>query len=174
MDGAQLVAIVSVIVSPVTALVAVWLTANLSWRQRQRDQAAHERSAALESIGQYTALLMDATPKLVLNNDLREYETPEAAIIGLYARWDQVRRPFMTLSASHPSKEVRHLALELIVQLEQVLRRTDTVIKSGTANESGETAETERIYRGCSAMAERFGALIESGDRGRRSAARTP
>ena len=153
MDGAQILALTAVVVSPAAALVGVWLSSSLSARQRQREREDAARSEALASLAHFMALLVDAAPVLVVAGDLREYATPEEAIAGLYQRWGTAREGMVLLSVSHPSSEVRKLAFDLQARTEMSLRLTDGAIKSGSDPDS--SAHHESL-----AMAGRLGELL--------------
>ncbi|MBV8863062.1 MAG: hypothetical protein JO082_15240 [Mycobacterium sp.] len=148
MDGSQVVALASVIVSPAGALAGVWLTSSLTARQRRRDQQDKYRDNALHGLARFMSLAIDANPSMVLSGDLREYTSPEDAIAGLYERWKVAREPLVLLAYSHPSDEVRRLAFDVQAGLELVLRRTDDLIKSNPDAEmrlGGPQTEYERF-----------------------------
>jgi hypothetical protein len=159
----ETVSIVSVIVSPIAALMGAWLNSHLAQRQRRRDQQDTYRENALQGLASFMSLVLDANPSLILNGDLREYPTPIDAINGLYERWKSAREPLVLLTFSHPSERVRRLAFTLQAELEMVLRNTDDVLKSKSApsgslqegsnkcvkdgNELGRLLETAAGYR---------------------------
>lgn len=61
---------------------------------------------------------LDAEPTLVATGSIRDYNSPEAAVAGPYARRVQVREPLVLLACAHPSEEVRRLALNAQARLE--------------------------------------------------------
>jgi hypothetical protein len=157
MDATQIITVVSLIVSPASALAAVWLTSNLATGQRRREQEDRARADALSALGHLAAVYADAMPSLVYNGDLREYTSPEDAIKGLYARWNKAREPMMVLNVSHPSAEVRDLAFGVQGELEVVLRLTDDAIKS-----QGSLDRAEHMYHQCGQKFMRLGGLLSS------------
>jgi hypothetical protein len=135
MTSSDVVALVSLVVSPTAALAAVWLTSRLAAERTQRDQEDKARGDALTALGHFYALLMDAQPSLIINGDLREYESREEAVAGLYDRWRTSREPLMVLAVAHTSKEARELAFKVQAYLEHALRESDDVIKCKNDNE---------------------------------------
>lgn len=125
----DVVALVSVVVSPIAALIGVWMTSRLSEKARARDREDKAREEALRGLGEFIAVLVDGEPRLVAHGDLREYDSPGDAISGLYARWAAVRQPLMLLNVTHPSREVRRLAFQAQAQMEMVLRQTDDCLQ---------------------------------------------
>jgi hypothetical protein len=160
----ETVSIVSVIVSPIAALVGAWLNSHLAQRQRRRDQQDTYRENALQGLASFMSLVLDANPSLILNGDLREYPTPIDAINGLYERWKSAREPLVLLTFSHPSDQVRKLAFTLQAELEMVLRNTDDALKSKSAS----SGSLQEAYIKCFNDGDVLGRLLETsaGSRG--------
>jgi hypothetical protein len=161
----ETVSIVSVIVSPVAALMGSWVNSRLAQRQRRRDQQDTYRDNALQGLASFMSLVLDANPSLVLRGDLREYPTASAAIKGLYARWKKAREPLVLLAFSHPSDQVRTLAFQLQAGLEMVLRSTDDVLRS----ESPPSDSLQEDYDECVNEGAELGRLVEASNDGRTS-----
>jgi hypothetical protein len=160
----ETVSIVSVIVSPIAALMGAWLNSHLAQRQRRRDQQDTYRDNALQGLARFMSLALDANPSLILKGDLREYPTPIDAINGLYERWKSAREPLVLLTFSHPSRQVRSLAFNLQAKLEMVLRNTDDVLKSKSASSDS----LQEAYDKCVKDGVELGRLVETsaGSRG--------
>lgn len=131
MDGSTAIALLSVIVSPLAALTAVWLTARLAANVRRSEAAAQERREALDAIAGLMSIVIDADPNLVVSGDLREYNSPEQAVEGLYERWRKAREPLVLLSLAYPTEQGRHLAFDAQAKLEMALRLTDDAVRAG-------------------------------------------
>ncbi|MER5305768.1 hypothetical protein ABT039_40745 [Streptomyces lasiicapitis] len=129
MSASEVIALVAVVLSPVSALAGVWLSARLSERGRHEAQQEHVRQEAMTGLGTFAALAVDANPTLVATGQLKEYGSPRDAVKGLYERWLTAREPLMLLWVSHPSAEVRDLAFSTQAQLEMVLRRTEETLE---------------------------------------------
>jgi hypothetical protein len=70
-------------------------------------------------------ILGDANPALIRGNELREHDTPEEAVAGLYKQWTKAREPLLMLSFGHPSERVRKLAFALQADVEMSLRLSE-------------------------------------------------
>jgi hypothetical protein len=104
------------------------------------------------------AVLADSDPNLILNNELREYRDPMAAVDGLYQRWLAAREPLILLSSTHPSPEVRESAFELQASVEASLRMTAKAIDGGS------TDSLTEWWRSAGATALRLGQLLSPFD----------
>lgn len=135
------IALVSVVVAPLSALAGAWVNATLAKRGKAEEADAVARRDALIGLGRMKALLIDSQPSLVLANDLREYETPTEAIEGLFRRWLEAREDLILLSVTHPSTEVRGLAFKVQAEVEFVLRTLDRIVKSGKTADDHEAAQ---------------------------------
>jgi hypothetical protein len=125
MSPANLIALVSVITSPLAALAGVWLAARLSSKSRDEERQDRARKDAFAGLSPFAALVVDANPDLLLRNKLREYSSPEEAVSGLYRRWLVAREPLVLLWVSHPSERVRDLAFSVQAELELLLRQME-------------------------------------------------
>lgn len=163
MSNSELIALVSVIVSPVSVLVAVWLTSRLAARQKAEEAARAMRAAALEGFSRFASLVLDSHPELVVTGSIREYSSPEAAVAGLYTRWLSVREPLVLLGFAHPSESVRRLALRVQALLELSLRQTEDAVRA-----DGDVSGARRTYDKCDEASFRLGQLLagNSGDQG--------
>jgi hypothetical protein len=131
MDAAVVIALVTVVVSPASALVAVWLTSRLGAEKDRRAQQNTFRTEALSAVSSFMGLVVDSAPGMVTRGDLREYASPQEAVSGLYERWKVAREPMVLLSLSHPSDAVRTLAFRVQEYEELVLRNIDSAVKAG-------------------------------------------
>ena len=155
MTASEWIALVAVIVSPAAALAGAYLNSYLAARNRREESAERARDAALEDLGKMDALLVDASPKLVLANELREYRSPEEAVRGLYGRWLKLREPLFLLSLTHPSPDVRDAAFEFQAQVEISLRMT-----ADAAKDPGRHEQADAAYQRASETANRLGKLL--------------
>ncbi|WP_156771967.1 hypothetical protein [Mycobacterium sp. 1245805.9] len=162
-DGG-IVSIVSVIVSPVAALLGAWVNSVATQRQHRLDQQDKYRDDALQGLARFMSLLLDANPSLVAAGDLREYGSPKDAITGLYERWKAAREPLVLLAFSHPSVEVRKLAFDLQAHLELVLRHTDDWLNCQRSPEEGLSfkSRAQELYDRCARNGAALGRLLES------------
>ena len=122
MEPRDWIALVAVVIGPISVLAGAWTNAHLARRSKLQDADAAARREALDALGRMKALLADAVPDLVLGDGLLEYEGPEQAVQGLYQRWLTAREPLVLLSVTHPSEDVRHLAFRLQAEVEMALR----------------------------------------------------
>jgi hypothetical protein len=140
------ISLVAVIVAPLSVMAGAWLNSSLVRRTKATDDDRAALADALVALGRMKALLIDAQPNLVLNNDLREYESPNEAIAGLFQRWVEYREPFVLLSVTHPNEEVRDLAFTLQGDVELLLRMLDDTIKGAKHSDPSRTNE-EAFHR---------------------------
>jgi len=153
--SSDLIALVSVVVSPTSVLVAVWLTSLFAARQKSADAAEATRAEALAGFAHFAALGLDAEPTLVASGSIREYSSPEGAVAGLCARWVAAREPLVQLGFAHPSKQVRGLALSVQALLELTLRQTEDAIKT-----NGDLSTARITYGTCIQDLGRLGQLL--------------
>jgi hypothetical protein len=131
MSGSEVIALVSLIVSPTAALVAVWLTSRLTAQQRQREREDAARGEALAALGRFMTVVVDAAPSSVVHGQTRANMSPQDFLERLFYRWEEVREPLVLMSVAHPSPEVQKLAFYAQTQLEIVLERIDEALKPG-------------------------------------------
>jgi len=79
MKASEWIALAAVVVSPTAALAGAYLNGALAERSARRraeervaERAEEAREQALEALARMDALLLDAEPSLVINNELRE------------------------------------------------------------------------------------------------------
>lgn len=149
-DPQDYIALVSVLASPLAALGGAWLNSYLTRRQRAMEQAETLRKDMAASLGPMLGIVADLAPSLIVNADLREYDTPEAAIAGLYDRWSRAREPLLVMHYSHPSEKVRKLAFDLQATVEMSLRTTADLVE-------GKHADASAAYQRASAVAYELG-----------------
>jgi hypothetical protein len=154
-NSSDVIALVSVVVSPASALIAVWLTQRATAEQKAAERAATGRAEALNGLARFASVAIDADPRLVANGDLREYASPDAAISGLYARWVAAREALVLLRFSHPSQEVQDLAQDAQAELEIALRKTEDAIKN-----HGDLSAARKAWQGCLDKLGRLGPLL--------------
>ena len=135
------IALVAVMVAPLSALAGAWVNATLAKRGKAEEADAAARRDALIGLGRMKALLIDSQPSLVLANDLREYANPNEAVDGLFRRWLEAREALILLSVTHPNMQVRELAFRVQADVEFVLRTLDKIIKRGETADADGTAE---------------------------------
>ena len=122
MQPSEWIALVAVVVGPAAALAGVWVQTRLAERTQDRVREATAQADALTAVARMQALILDAQPTLILNNELGEYSSPEDAIAGLYERWLTLREPLVLLAITHPQRDVRMAALDLQASVEMLLR----------------------------------------------------
>ena len=155
MKSSDWIALVAVFVAPVAALAGAYVNSLLAARNRQTESAERALADALEGVARMRTLLLDAVPSLIIANDLREYSSPDEAVRGLYSRWLTLREPLVLLSLTHPSEEVRDMALEFQAEVEMSLRMTADATKPGVGGDPADEA-----YRRACNTAGRLGQLL--------------
>jgi hypothetical protein len=139
-EASEWIALVAVIVSPAAALAGAWLNSSLAARGRRQEAADRAREQAIEGVAQMKSLLLDAVPRLIVGNELREYESLEEAVDGLYARWLKAREPLVLVHVAHRDPEVRHLAYRLQAEAEVSLRLSADAAKAGEVDDNTQHA----------------------------------
>jgi hypothetical protein len=157
-EASDWIALAAVLVAPAAALAGAALNAYLGRRAREVERAEQAREDALAALGHMKAVLADLSPTLILNNELREYADPKAAIDGLYKRWLNAREPLILLSTTHPSAEVRDSAFDLQAQVEASLRMTAKAVDGGSQD------GLEEWWGSAGASALRLGQLLSPFD----------
>jgi hypothetical protein len=130
-DANSIIALVGVIVAPAAALAGAWVNSYLARKEKAVAQAEASRRDVARAAGPMFGILVDAIPDLIRSNELREYDTPEEAVAGLYRRWTKAREPLLVLSFGHPSELVRKLAFALQAEVEMSLRFTERDLAAG-------------------------------------------
>ena len=125
------IALVSVLASPLAALGGAWLNSYLARKEKSVEKAETARKDAAAALGPMLGIIADAEPSLIANAELREYDTPQDAIDGLYARWLRAREPLLVMHYSHRSEKVRKLAFDAQAMTEMSLRKTAQSIEAG-------------------------------------------
>ena len=123
-EPANYIALVSVIVSPLAALGGAWLNSYLARRAKTEEHTETRRKENAQAIAPMFGILVDAHPSLIIDAQLREYDSPEAAIEGLYQRWTRAREPLLVMHYGHRSERVRKLAFDFQARVELSLRAT--------------------------------------------------
>jgi hypothetical protein len=155
-----LIALISAVISPASALSGIWLASRLTRQTRRDDQEDRARQEALASLGPFAALVVDANPALVLSGALREYDSPAEAISGLYRRWLSVREPLILLWVSHPSPLVRTLAFDVQAELEIVLRTAENATRDENTAAASSRVALRSAYDGLATKVATLGRLL--------------
>jgi hypothetical protein len=125
------IALVGVVIAPMAALGGAWLNSYLARKEKLAERAEAARKEWAAALGPMLGILADAEPSLVANAELREYETAQDAITGLYDRWLHARESLLVMHYSHPSERVRKLAFDLQAKTELSLRMTAQMVEAG-------------------------------------------
>ena len=144
-EPANYIALVAVFVSPLAALGGAWLNSYLSRRAKADEQAEIFRKENAQAIAPMFGVLVDALPSLIIGSQLREYDSPRAAIEGLYGRWAVAREPLLVMHYAHPSENVRRLAFDFQAKVEMSLRQTDNWIQRNTDTDSSPDTSQPKV-----------------------------